>query len=119
MKRLVPVLLLLGACGVSEEKFQEQYAEKACTLTMECSADESGGFFFDSQEECESFFALALSLGTDGCDYDKKAAKDCLNALDEATCDNAGDELESTCAEVYTGDECGMSGGDTGWDSGR
>ena len=114
MNRFVALLLpLLTACGLSRDKFEEQFPEKLCTLEMECMADgsDSGFSLFDTQQDCEAFVGLFIAMSAD-CDYDKKAAKSCLDALDEATCDDDGSNSE--CDNVFTGGSC-EGGGDSGF----
>lgn len=116
MRRLLPALLLapLVACGVKEDKFQEEFGAKSCEALFECevggdSGSFGAGFFFETEADCVAFYDFAFALGTGGCDYDKKAAKECLAEIDDLSCDASGDDASTTgaCAEVYTGDGCG------------
>ncbi len=114
MNRTAVVFLpLLVACGVSRDKFATQFPEKFCALEMECSSSgsDSGFSLFETQEDCEGFVGLFVALSAD-CDYDKAAAKACLDALDEATCDDDG--FNSECDNVFTGGSC-EGGGDSGF----
>lgn len=123
MRQFLPVLLLTTiGCGVSEEDFQEEFAMGACSLMFECGATDDTGLgggmlFFSTEGECVEFYDLVFALGTSGCDYDKKAAKECLAALDETTCDSSDDAGGEACGDVYTGDDCEWSGSSS--DSGR
>lgn len=116
MRRLIPALMLapLIACGVKEEKFQEEFAAKSCEALFECAVGEDSGsfgvgLFFETEADCVALYDFAFALGTGGCEYDKKAAKECLTALDDLSCDAAGDDASAgeACNEVYTGDGCG------------
>ena len=73
MHRSFFLLPLLVACGPSEDKFQDRFAESACETLMECSEDGGdSGFslvFFENQEQCESFYSLAWGFMGE-CDYD-------------------------------------------------
>ena len=117
---LLPLLL---ACAPSEEKFQERFAEASCEVLLECAADGSDSGFsmvlFDSQSQCVSFYSLVWGfLGE--CEYDKKAAKECLKGLDDLSCDDSPESIAS-CEDVYSGSACEWSGesSDSGWgDSG-
>ena len=104
----MPVLLGLAACGLSEDTFQDEYVGKTCDLLMECADDSATGVSlgFDSAADCEAFIGAFFALSVSGCDYDAKAAKDCLASLDEATCDSAAGTDAAACAEVYEG-SCG------------
>lgn len=124
MRRLLPLLLVpLAACGVSEDDFQEEFSTAVCQTYVSCLDDAASdsGFsfsFFETEEECVQLYDLAFALGTSDCDYDKKAAKECLSEIEGATCDQLySDDFGTACAEVYTGDACGWggSGSDTGW----
>ena len=123
MRHLLPLLLApLVACGVSEDTFEEEFSTSVCETFVSC-LDEGGdsGFsfvFFETVDECVGFYELAFALGTAECDYDKKAAKECLAEIEGATCDEVmSDEMPSACDDVYTGDACGWgsSSSDTGW----
>ena len=123
MHRSLFLLPLLVACAPSEAKFQDRFAEASCEAILECSEGGSDSGFsmglFDNQEQCESFYSLAWGfLGE--CEYDKKAAKECLKSLDDLSCEGSPETL-SACDDVYSGAACGWggtSGGDSGWDSG-
>lgn len=122
-RSLVALLPLLVACGVSEDKFKDKFAEKSCEVLLECApgggTDSGFGSFFGSQEDCESLYSFAYAFMGE-CDYDKKAAKECLKALDDASCDESPEEI-TACEEVWSGDTCGWGGtGGTGgtWDTG-
>jgi hypothetical protein len=103
----LPVVLGLGACGISEDKFQEEYVGSTCELMMECPDESATGvsFGFDSAADCEAFIGAFFALSVGGCDYDAKAAKDCLASFDSMTCDASADTDAAVCAEVYSG-EC-------------
>jgi hypothetical protein len=123
MNRSLLLFALLAACAPSEEKFQDRFAESACEVMLECAEDGSDSGFslvlFENQEQCESFYSLAWGFMGE-CEYDKKAAKECLKGLDDLSCDGTM-EGSSACDDVYTGAACGWSGesgGDSGWDSG-
>ena len=121
MYRSLFLLPLLVACAPSEAKFQERFAEASCEALLECTEGGSDSGFslvlFENQEQCESFYSLAFSfLGE--CEYDKRAAKDCLKSLDDISCEGSPETI-AACADVYSGSACGWAGsGDTGWDSG-
>lgn len=94
---LIGATLVLGACGLSQDKFEEDFAATFCEKnntcleaaelpTIDCDADVE----VDDVEEVE-------------CDYDAAAAKDCLDQLDTAECSELGFlEVPSVCADVCT-----------------
>ncbi len=90
--------VLFTACGYSEDKFAEDFADKLC-------------------ETCSDYCATATTTGTttggtdDACDFDSKAAKDCIDGA--WTCEDLyGFQIPSlpdACADV-----CGSATGTTG-----
>lgn len=89
----VASLVLLGACGMSEEKFQE----KSCERAVDC-ASELG--FELTQEDC---LTAVKEFTPDGCDYDAKAAAKCWKASSDLACDST--ESPSECEDVYVCEE--------------
>ena len=89
---LMSSLLALGACGMSEDKFADKFAEAYCDQISECGVDidcpEAGG-----------------TEVPDTCEYDKGNAKDCING--EWGCDdNDFPTIPDACANVY---DCGAA----------
>jgi len=97
-------LLALGAsaCSFSESKFEKKASEASCEWTVECFE----GVFADVDACLEADSEMS---DTDSCEYDSKAAKDCVDAIEELTCDDTG--LPSVCNDVYT--NCGSSSNNT------
>ncbi len=98
MKNLTLFALpMLAACGLSEEKFAEEYAQTFCDKIVE----------LDCGTECVEATGTdttATATGTDTCEYDAKAAKDCLNG--EWVCTDFGGgflfpEGPAECLQVY------------------
>ena len=98
----VIALMMLVACGLGEEKFQEQYAIKSCELLASC---DDAQVSFGDQADCETFYGILVETSAAGCDYSGAEARACLKALDEASCDAAVAGV-SVCMQVYSGDEC-------------
>jgi hypothetical protein len=101
-------ILLLSACGLSEDKFIEKTAKKSCEMLFKCAEEEDIDPKFDDEGECREFIeGLAQPQGDEAdCEYDGGAARDCLSAYDDMDCD---DLFEGTspaeCDDVYS-DEC-------------
>lgn len=98
MHRMIPffALTFLTGCGMSEEKFMEEFEAKFCEKLEECgdfSCDDATGTTATGTEmTCEN--------------YDKAAAKDCING--EWTCDaDFGFPIPPTVCN----DVCGASTG--------
>jgi hypothetical protein len=97
--RFLPLFLLI-ACAPSEDEFQEESWGVTCDLLFECTSTEDieamGAFWFfgESVDDCYSLLDMATEdTGEEtDCDYDKKAAKECLSEIEALTCDDFGDE---------------------------
>lgn len=107
----------LVACSMDRDEFIEKLATVSCEKSEEC-APEDFGATFDDVEECTNFYVAFFDLlpdEEDGCNYDEKSAKACLNEAKDATCDEYADyEADSVCDEVFTGDGCTIEYDDTG-----
>lgn len=111
MKNLTLFALpLLVACGYSESKFEEDFAAAFCDKATE----------LDCGECVEATGTTTATTGTDAaeCDYDSKAAKDCIDGewtCTEITVPGADPILFVTppdiCLDVY---DCGTATGTTG-----
>lgn len=97
----ISALVALAACGMSEDKFADKFADKACeTCESWCDLPEGD----DSGEDA-----------TADCDFDSKAAKECLKA--DWTCETIGEgdaaiefpDLPAVCGTVY---DCGSGDDD-------
>ncbi|GEM_PF-2277669 len=103
---LAVVLPTLTACYPDEEEFQAEQIAIVCNYMIECySGDDSYVYFsFDSQSECEAFFSAFAGYYDDyyaDCSYDKKQAKECLDAYGSITCDDYEWD-DSACENVYS-----------------
>lgn len=103
---LALLLPALTACYPDEDEFRDEQISIACEYYMECySGDDDYVYFaFDSQSECEAFFGAFAGYYDDyydTCEYDKKAAKECLDAYDQITCDDTEVDY-SACENVYS-----------------
>lgn len=112
----VMVLVLSSGCAYSREKFTDEYASESCAALFEC--DESGaGLFFEDEDQCNSFVSALFNMvpgEEDGCEFDSKAAKDCVADIKSMDCDAmVSGESPSSCDEVFTG-SCDIEIDDTG-----
>jgi hypothetical protein len=90
------VLVVVSACEMSEDKFEDDFAKFGCDAVDICM-EETFGTEIDS---CD------VSVGApDDCDYDPKAAQDCIKELKDPVCNQTSDEyvevLASSCETVY------------------
>ena len=89
-------LSLLTGCGLSQSKFEDEFADKACEFATTCEQDCASGGEDSGGEEPE-------------CTFDKAKAKECLDAIDAVnetgTCEAADgeaflDALTGPCADA-------------------
>ena len=83
--------LIATGCGggVSEDEFGEEFAKVYCAKMFECF-DAMAGKMYDDEEACRQAMEGDDNPGdkTDDCDYDSKAADDCLDAFDAESCED-------------------------------
>jgi hypothetical protein len=89
---------IASGCGLSEDRFQQVYAEEWCALASDCGELAS---YYEGRSACEEAVLDHLSEATKGCEYDPRAASMCRSELRDATCDD--DIEEGVCTDVYTG----------------
>ncbi len=85
MKRLPFLLALLGlaACGYSEDAYEEDLINAMCNKMDECGWLEELQWTLD---ECLN--QSSEDTGGECVDYDGAAAKECVTAIEDATCDD-------------------------------
>jgi len=97
------VVLLLTACGVSEDDIGLEFANAACDYTFNCP----GNGYYEHRSECIDQLVDEMSAeSNEGCDYDGRLAEECLDLIREATgpCDEAAvfEAVHDTCARVWS-----------------
>jgi hypothetical protein len=95
-KLLIGATLVLGACGLSQDKFEEEFGAKYCEANNAC---------LEAAElepiDCDAAVDGGDDVAEVECEYDAGAAKECLDAIDTAECDELGFlPLPSVCADV-------------------
>ncbi len=99
------LLAAMTACFPSEAEFEAALISQTCWILLECSAGDSVyALDFETQEECEAFLAeVSVDYGTyyEGCNYDKRAAKTCLDSYGETTCADYEWDADA-CESVYS-----------------
>jgi hypothetical protein len=99
LKRILLCLVVgavLAGCRFKEERFMEESLEASCVWIAECLE------LFETADACIEEYQEAVLL--DFCEYDPKAAKECVKALQELTCDDT--EVPDECNEVYFNCDC-------------
>jgi hypothetical protein len=73
--------------GPSEDEFAEEAAEVFCAKMFECFDDTVLDMMYEDEEACrESMQGEMEPGGEDDCEYDSKAADECLDAFEDADC---------------------------------
>lgn len=129
MRHATGLLLLLAACGPNPPKFIEKVVELDCDYIQACEDDAILTFTgWNDRATCISDAVLRWEDRTSGeCEYDKKAAKACLKALEDyaATCprdDDGAPMLPEACLATHlncTGPATDDSGDETANETGE
>lgn len=112
---LLPLLVLV-ACGYSEEKYADDYTAAMCDNLTACEADVVAAYVALGVDEataqatfdttytatCEAEATDDTGGGEDTCDYDAAAAKECVDGVKEMSCAfwSTGLGLPAACATV-------------------
>jgi len=76
------VLLLLALAGcMDQERFEQRYAASSCDLFADCEVMDTQGFA--TREQCE---AGATAIADDCPEFDSKAARACVAAIEAMDC---------------------------------
>ncbi|MBW1879516.1 MAG: hypothetical protein JRJ84_14225 [Deltaproteobacteria bacterium] len=98
MKKIMTVaaLAMLVGCGMSEDTYNDKALDAVCVWLVDC---------FDLYTDVDACIADSETVTVDDCyDYSAKDAKECVDALEELTCDDI--EMPSACDNVYDDSEC-------------
>ena len=75
--------------GPSEEEFAEKAAEVFCAKIFECFDESMVEKMYGDEESCRETMQGDMEPGDESdCEYDSKAADDCLDAYDAMACDD-------------------------------
>lgn len=90
------VLVALAGCGYPEDTFQEDYLTAYCSWAADCQ-------LYADEATCSDAYA-DWQPGGDG-EYDAKAAKDCVTALEDQGCPSGEEPVDfpDACSYVYGG----------------
>lgn len=88
-------LLFLVACGYDEATFEEEYPIAWCDWASDCG-------YFESSEACLE--ADPAEADHDGCTYDSREARACVDGVGELSCPDGGAfaEVPAACSTVYS-----------------
>jgi hypothetical protein len=101
---MVGVLLGLSGCGWSEDKFVERFVEADCAFALACMpAAELEFEGWGTQEACVAERGSEVVAQGESCIYDRQAARQCVQELEEQICPAEGTELvlPVICGSVY------------------
>ena len=88
------ITVLLFGC-LTQNNFDERYAEAFCEYAQQCEVLDLEGF--STVQECENETVLL----PDTCDtFDRKKAKDCIEQLSTISCKQALSGIPKTCDKV-------------------
>lgn len=105
MLRILPVFgaLLVAGCGYPEDKFTEDFQQAFCQKYIDCEYGALVGW--ETVDDCLAAMDSGSDTGgEDTCDYDSKAAKECVADVEAMSCDDMVSGLPSSCSSV-----CGSS----------
>ena len=98
-------LMTLAGCGIDETKFIPEYTQLYCEKYMECS-DQAVRVFdgIDDIDQCLGTVGPQIEAEVGYCDYNPKAAKKCIKAMEAMTCPGEGQFLDDVvpldCSEA-------------------
>lgn len=108
MRPALLITTLLAACGVSEDRFVRDLTEADCAYALTCFDEAVLNFEgYTDQAACEALHgpfnaALPVDCGV----YDKKKARECLDAVRERPCEDTSDATDlarpAVCDQVFT-----------------
>ena len=101
MVRYFGMFLMLSACGLNEEKFEDQYAEAICGWLDGCAKLNGLHGTMDDCITAEKIFADE-TLTPDSCEFDKEKAQDCLNEIAENEDCIIEESVPDECLEAST-----------------
>ena len=100
------LIATLLACGPSPDTFAEDFPVAYCDYSAACLTGEAGaqgsGLCMDAVD-----LVIGELSGDPDCDYQRDAARDCMDMLELGECSEAADMLD-VCSDVYQGGGCSL-----------
>jgi hypothetical protein len=93
------LLLALLACGLTEKNYDDQFAQVYCARQFECNDAVELSALYADEAACRDLLTSGAA-DEDACQFDTRAANDCLDALEAATCDDFLGPLPAACTQV-------------------
>lgn len=95
---LAPLAALPG-CGISQESFHLDFATQYCALLFEC--EDAAALAALGWTDVDTCVADQSEVDTGETEYDRRAAKECLAALANVTCEDLdANTFPVVCAQV-------------------
>lgn len=88
------VVGVVAGCGFTEEKYSDQASQASCEWSVSCMQSH------ETVDACIEQRQASIDELAEGCLYDRKAAKECVEASESLTCDDQ--TPPSICDLVYT-----------------
>ena len=114
----IALLPVLSACGPSETAFIEDFVAADCVYLLECTDEATLSFRgWDSPEACQDDRGPEVTADAVGCEFDRAAARACVDAIELQTCPADGEDREypAICRDVFI--NCTGGDADTGADT--
>ena len=100
-------LLALAACGLSQEKFEEDIVVITCDKYFECMPEMGELMGWADSAACQTSMNEAMADAEECVNYDAAAAQGCLDGWSGSTCDDmsSGTFTVSDCENVCEASE--------------
>ena len=91
-------------CGMSQEKFEEDYTSTMCDRSLECAPEAAELLEWADASDCIAFFNDQEGLEEVECTYNASFAQKCIDETKAMSCDdyisgNFPESCNSTCPE--------------------
>lgn len=96
--RILPALVLLTGCALTEERFADRFADRWCARSKGCDEDAYFDRWLEGTADCVPITSDDVILESFGpteatsCRFQEDWAADCLDRVERATCE----EIAST-----------------------
>jgi hypothetical protein len=98
---LVAAALFVSGCGYKQDEFSTDYSTAICLMYEQCDVLTEVEGYADAAE-CKTAIAAQVDADAGRCpDYDKKVAVDCVNGVNQMTCEALWDnQWPASCNQV-------------------
>ena len=97
---LVGLSSLIG-CGISQEKFEEDYRDVMCERSLECAPEAAEILGWSDASDCVAFFNDPENASEEECVYDASFAQICLDETKAMSCEDYTEaSFPASCSNV-------------------